>query len=188
MAEIKTLIVKVPDISEQNGKGSQEAIRRGAYFENYSPGEVLINAEANQAKVVSDPRAALESLAAGEALIEVELRGPDHESELYDLLDKSDRRTVVAIISNRGLVFHGLGVKPKYRSAIGVSFKDVLPTLAQVGEFCLAETVEGQVLFDALKNKNHKQGQIERLKAALERLEKILKRENREPWDKHDCA
>ncbi|MDR2387605.1 MAG: hypothetical protein LBE80_08490 [Deltaproteobacteria bacterium] len=188
MADIKTLIIRVNELSEPKGKGSQEALRKGAYFENYWPGEVSQNAEAQQLKQAESPQVALEMLAAGQALIEVELNGPDHERELFELLEQSDRRTILAIISKNSLVFYGLGVKAKHKSAEPVSFKDVLPTLAQVGEFYLAETVEGRVLFSALKNKNYKQGQIERLKAALERLEKILKRENREPWDKHDCA
>jgi hypothetical protein len=127
-------------------------------------------------------------LAAGQTLIYLDLSGTDHDAKLYELLNKSDRRTIAAVVSSQRLIFYGLGVKAKLKSERKVTYQDVLPTLAQVGEFYLADEVSGQVIFEALKNKNHKQGQVERLKAALERLEKILKRDKREPWDKHDCA
>jgi hypothetical protein len=57
-----------------------------------------------------------------------------------------------------------------------------------IGEFYLGGDIDGRVLFGALKNPSFKQTQVAKLKAAIGRLEKILKRDNLEPWDKHDCA
>jgi hypothetical protein len=190
MADIKTLIVSVPEITEDQGPGCQEALKKGAYFRNYSTGPVLDSVDQDQALAarVQTVDSALERLGQGAALTYLELTTPDFDRGLYDLIDRSDRRTVIALISTKVLLFYGLNINVKVKPASPSSFQDVLPTLAQMGEFYLSDQVRGTILFEALKNPNYKQTQVAKLKAALDRLEKILKRDNREPWDKHDCA
>ena len=39
-----------------------------------------------------------------------------------------------------------------------------------------------------MKNPNLKLEEIKKLKEALVRMESVIQRDNREPWDKHDCA
>ncbi|MDR3135733.1 MAG: hypothetical protein LBU69_06550 [Deltaproteobacteria bacterium] len=190
MADIKTLIVKVPEISENTGLGCQEALRKGAFFASYAPGPFMESAEPEALKgaQASSVAQALERLKNGSGLTWLELAGPDFDQGLFELLGQSDRRTVIAVVSESSLAFYGLGIDSKAKPKARATSADVLPTLAQVGEFYLGDNVQGNVLFEALKNKNFKQSQIARLKAALDRLEKMIKRENREPWDKHDCA
>jgi hypothetical protein len=191
MAEIKTLIVQVPEISSEAGQGSLEVLTKGTLFENYEPGPVLeaLDQGLDQGQtIVQTLSEAILRLEKGQELTYLELKGPQFDQELFELIDKSDRRTVMALLSGKSLAFYGLGISPKKKSTTQASYRDVLPTLAQVGEFYLSQPVRGAVLFEALKNPNYKQSQIGKLKAALERLEKMLKRGNQEPWDKHDCA
>jgi hypothetical protein len=130
---------------------------------------------------------ALERLGAGEALVRLRLEGPAAEADLAELWDRSDRHTVFAVLAPDRALFLGFGINPGVL-AKPIAFRDVWPTLAQIGEFYLAPGVSGAVLFEILKNPSFKQTQIAKLKAAVGRLEKILKRGDREPWDKHDCA
>ena len=39
-----------------------------------------------------------------------------------------------------------------------------------------------------MKDPNLKISEINKLKEAISRMESVIARDNREPWDKHDCA
>ncbi|MDR1049639.1 MAG: hypothetical protein LBP95_00890 [Deltaproteobacteria bacterium] len=190
MADIKTIVVRVPEIREFSGPGCDELLKNGAVFSDYRDGEIagLSDADAGRARA-ENLETALARLKDGRDLVLLRLERPVFEAGLLELLEKSDRRTILAVVSPDRLVFYGFGVANKagvIRDPAAAA--DVLPTLAMVGEFFLEGSPAGRVLYRALKNPNFKQVQIEKLKAALGRLEKMLKRENREPWDKHDCA
>ncbi|MBD5641311.1 MAG: hypothetical protein HDQ91_02685 [Desulfovibrio sp.] len=47
---------------------------------------------------------------------------------------------------------------------------------------------EAAVLYQVLKDPNLKLNEIIKLQEALARMESVIERNNREPWDKHDCA
>jgi hypothetical protein len=191
MADIKSLVVQVPVIDPLLGTGCRAFLEDGAVFGRYSPGPLFgALGPGQEGRVRADgPEDALARLREGRELTYLELGGPSFDSQLDLLIDQSDRRTVLAAASPSALAFLGFGIR---RGAGGPLAKaaaaDVLPTLAQVGEFFLDGQIEGAVLFEALRNPNFKQAQIAKLKAALLRLEKMLKRGSLEPWDKHDCA
>ncbi|MDR1111120.1 MAG: hypothetical protein LBP92_10625 [Deltaproteobacteria bacterium] len=190
MAEIKTLVALVPEIDPLLGPG-RGLLEGGAVFGCYAQGPLFgALGPGREPSIRADgPDEALARIRDGQELTCLELRGPSLGAQLGDLIDQTDRRTVMAIVSPSALAFLGYGIS---RGAGGpaarASAADVLPTLAQVGEFFLDGKIEGAVLFEALLNPNFKQAQIAKLRAALDRLERMLRRDNREPWDKHDCA
>ena len=50
------------------------------------------------------------------------------------------------------------------------------------------ENPEQAEIYQVMKNPNLKLEEIKKLKEALVRMESVIQRDNREPWDKHDCA
>lgn len=199
MADVKTIIIETPRLALETGPGSKEFLEGGAVFARVGdggwPGAPIFNpAEAEAANAAE----ALERLAAGKELTRLRLEGPDFDASLAAILDQSDRRTVFAVVTSDQVVFHGYGIAAPLAEPGAAAYQDVLPTLAMIGDFYLAREVElpdggklfieGRVLFEVLKNPSLKQSQIDKLKGALGRLETMLKRGNREPWEKHDCA
>jgi hypothetical protein len=111
------------------------------------------------------------------------------EAAMAKVMDAVDRKTVLALVGRNGLALYGQGIDPKVGEiARQVNAADVLPTLAAIGEFKLSSEAVGAVVYPALKSPNTKLEEIEKLKEALKRMEGALARDNREPWDKHDCA
>jgi hypothetical protein len=111
------------------------------------------------------------------------------ETAMETVLDGADRRTTIAVVGKSALAFYGNGIDNKVGTVErAATAKDVLPTLASVGEFSLTTNCTGAVLYQVLKSPNTKLDEIHKLKEALQRMEGALARDNREPWDKHDCA
>lgn len=192
MADKKSLIVLAPSAEITGGEGTGKLLKKGAILKNYAPGEVLnASVEASEInKVEADGLAA--AVEAGTALMLLDLGPADGtalEAAMVKVMDAVDRKTVIALVGKNCLVLYGQGIDPKvgevYRP---VAAADILPTLAAIGEFKLTAEAAGAVIYPALKSPNSKLDEIEKLKEALKRMEGALARDNREPWDKHDCA
>jgi len=111
------------------------------------------------------------------------------DGALATILDAMDRRTTLALVANDALLLHGSGIDTKAGTVDRpVTSKDVLPTLAAIGEFPLGRACTGAVIYQALKSPNAKLDEVRKLKEAVQRMEGALARDNREPWEKHDCA
>ena len=82
----------------------------------------------------------------------------------------------------------GPGIKKGYRLQRTVWLTDIVPTICYLLDFPVPEQSEGAVVYQAFKDPNFKMKEIQKLKDGLARMETALERENREPWDKHDCA
>jgi hypothetical protein len=138
------------------------------------------------------PGAVAEALEKGTALVVTDLGPADRnglETALAVILEAADRRTTVAVAGKNALAFHGAGINAKAGTVDRpAAARDVLPTLAAVGEFPLTDQCTGAVLYKALKTPNPKLEEIRRLREAILRMEGALARDSREPWDKHDCA
>ncbi|MCL5110755.1 MAG: alkaline phosphatase family protein [Chloroflexi bacterium] len=91
--------------------------------------------------------------------------------------------------SLRGLlVFNGPGVKKGTRIARTVGLQDVVPTVCHLADLPVPETVDGAIIWQALKDTQAKDKEIAKLQGGLERMQAALARKTRQPWDKHDCA
>ena len=108
---------------------------------------------------------------------------------LAPALEAADRRTLVVVASASGTAFYGLAVNPK-AGIVGraVNAQDIAVTIATIADLPVGEACTGAIIYQVMKNPNLKLEEIKKLKEALVRMESVIQRDNREPWDKHDCA
>ncbi|MDR1313662.1 MAG: hypothetical protein LBQ12_08185 [Deltaproteobacteria bacterium] len=186
MSDIRTVII-VTDAFDRKGPAGALA-SEGALFTSFEFGVPPSAHVAGGILEAGNAAGALERLDSGALLVKADISGAELGEGLKRLAEDSPLKTVFALLAPGALAFWGHAIARGTVSEKPATSMDVLPTLAMVGEFLLAPGVEGRVLFEVLKNPSYKQGQVGRLKAALARLEKALKRDSQEPWDKHDCA
>jgi len=86
------------------------------------------------------------------------------------------------------LTMTGPGIKKGYRLERTVWLTDIVPTICYLLNLPMPAQAEGAVIYQALKNPNFKTDEINKLMAALSRMETALQRGERQPWDKHECA
>jgi hypothetical protein len=86
------------------------------------------------------------------------------------------------------LGFMGPGIRQGYRLAKPCQLVSLAPTLAYAAGFPMPADAEGAVLYPLLKEPNFMSKEMEKLRKAVESLEFALGRQQREPWEKHDCA
>jgi predicted AlkP superfamily phosphohydrolase/phosphomutase len=82
----------------------------------------------------------------------------------------------------------GPGIKKGHRLQRTVWLPDLVPTICYLLDLPIPAQAEGAVIYQALKNPDFKIEEINKLKAALTRMETALQRGERQPWDKHECA
>jgi len=111
------------------------------------------------------------------------------EAAVAQISDAADRRTMIVLAAADTLAFSGLGINTKVgavqRAAVAV---DVVATICYVADLSVPADLTGAVLYQVLKDPDMKLKEIGKLRDALARMEVALQRDNREPWDKHDCA
>ncbi len=86
------------------------------------------------------------------------------------------------------MLFYGPGVKKGHVMERTCWLTDLVPTICYLADFPMPNEVEGAVLFQAFKDPDFKQKEMQKLKEGLARMEAAMQRESREPWDHHDCA
>ena len=193
MAEKKALIIaaKNADIAG-GGAGLDKLLKKAAVFKNFISGDVAGSAVADETVTRLQPADVEAAVEKGVALGIIDLGDADSaalDAALATVLDGVDRKTVIAVAAKNALALYGAGVNGKAgeleRAATAA---DILPTLAYIADFPITGDCTGAILYQALKSPNLKLEEIGKLKEALVRMEGALARDNREPWDKHDCA
>ncbi len=192
MAEKKALIVLAPAADLAGGDSIEKLLKKAALFSSYAAGDVIDAAVAAETVTALQPADAAAAVENGVALGVIDLGAADSaalDAALEVILDAADRKTVVAVAAKNGLALHGAGINAKAGSvARAASAKDIVPTLAYITDFPITTDCCGAILYQALKSPNMKLDETTKLKEALIRMEGALARDNREPWDKHDCA
>ncbi|WP_455552180.1 hypothetical protein [Desulfovibrio sp.] len=111
------------------------------------------------------------------------------DAELAAVLGAADRRTLVVALAANGVALYGLAINNKAGSIDrAVNAQDLMVTIATIADLEIDATCTGAIIYQAMKNPNLKLDEIKKLKEALIRMESVIQRDNREPWDKHDCA
>ena len=88
-----------------------------------------------------------------------------------------------------GAAFQGLAINGKAGSVDRtVKAEDIAVTIATIADLPVSEACTGAIIYQVMKNPNLKLDEIKKLKEAIARMESVIQRDNREPWDKHDCA
>ena len=182
MAEKKAILVVLPSVALS---GSSEALdklkKKAALLSNADCAGLEDLALAMGGNKVE--AAALEG--AEDALLVVQ----GDEAALVAALEAADRRTLVVVAAADGLAFYGLAVDSKAGTvARAVNAQDIAVTVATIVDLPICADCTGAIIYQAMKNPNLKLDEIKKLKEALVRMESVIQRDNREPWDKHDCA
>lgn len=111
------------------------------------------------------------------------------EEALAAALEAANRRTVVVVAAADGVAFYGMGINTKVgKVARKVSADDIALTIATLADLPIGEDCTAAIVYQVLKDPNLKLNEIIKLQEALARMESVIERNNREPWDKHDCA
>ncbi|NJB66494.1 hypothetical protein GGQ74_000134 [Desulfobaculum xiamenense] len=187
MADKKVILLTAATADLAAGDAVKKFAKKAVSLNTYAAGDVL--AEASQ--VAGAVKVAPEGLAAafeGDAAFAIVEAGADLNATMDAVLEAADRRTLVVLAADNGLFFYGLGVKKKEEIARAAAACDVVPTICYVADLEVPAETTGAVLYQVLKDPNLKMNEINKLKEALSRMEAALQRDNREPWDKHDCA
>ncbi|MDE7012837.1 MAG: hypothetical protein K2O76_06335 [Mailhella sp.] len=126
---------------------------------------------------------AVKALEAGEACVYTK------DGNIDVILENVDRRTLVVVVSDKGVAFWGHGVNNKAGAVNrAVNAQDIYVTVANITDLPITAECTGAVLYQMMKDPNLKISEINKLKEAISRMESVIARDNREPWDKHDCA
>ncbi|WP_077073878.1 hypothetical protein [Mailhella massiliensis] len=146
-------------------------------------GESMIDAAKNAGYVV-------EPIAAGSELSVVE--GLDDESALLAELDKAfaiaSTKMILVIVTPTMALFYGLGIERNIVLTSPLPAASIAPTLAWLGDLPLPAQVEAAPAYAVIKGLNFKAREIAKLKDTNDALMLKIERDNRKPWDKHDCA
>lgn len=185
MAEKKSLILVSKDLSLKGSGDTLDKLRKKA--------AVLPNATwaglpelIKSLGGVDTTAAQLEAACASEDVLLLLNGGED---ALAAALEAADRRTLLVVLAADGIALYGLAIDSKAGSVDrAVNAQDIAVTIATIMDVAIDTTCTGGIIYQAMKNPNLKLEEIKKLKEALIRMESVLQRDNREPWEKHDCA
>ena len=193
MADKKVILVACGSAAvDADGAALKKFMKKTASVSSFDNADVVAAASKIEGVAVVAPEGIAKVFEEDGAYAVVELGDVDGaalEAALDVISAAADRRTMIVIASNDGLYFAGLGVNKKAgtveRSA---NAADIIATICYVADLPIPADCTGGVLYQILKDPNMKIKEVTKLKEALARMEVALQRDNREPWDKHDCA
>ncbi|MEI3477964.1 MAG: hypothetical protein V8Q84_01335 [Bilophila sp.] len=184
MAEKKALLV-LADALDLNGSGEAlDKLKKKAAVLPHADAAGLKELAVALGGVCAEASGIEAAFEADAALVIVE--GAD---ALAAALEAADRRTLLVAATANGTAFYGLAVNAKAGTVDrSVNARDIAVTIATIADLPIDETCTGAIIYQIMKNPNLKLEEIKKLKEALVRMESVIQRDNREPWDKHDCA
>ena len=186
MAEKKAILVLADSLDLNASGNTLDALRKKA--------ALLPHADCAGLAAVAEKLGAVKTDASG---IQAALDGAKEDSVLVMVegdalaaaLEAADRRTLVIVATGKGAAFYGLAINAKAGTVErAVNAQDIAVTIATIADLPVDENCTGAIIYQVMKNPNLKLDEIRKLKEALVRMESVIQRDNREPWDKHDCA
>lgn len=185
MAEKKSFILVSKELSLKAGGEALDKLRKKAAILPKATWEGLPELIQQLGGVESSAQQ-LEAACAGDDALLL-LKGG--EDSLAAALEAADRRTLLVVLAADGVALYGLAIDAKVGSVDrAVTAQDIAVTIATIVDVPIDATCTGGIIYQAMKNPNLKLEEIKKLKEALIRMESVLQRDNREPWEKHDCA
>ncbi|MBQ7607979.1 MAG: hypothetical protein IJU76_08435 [Desulfovibrionaceae bacterium] len=108
---------------------------------------------------------------------------------LAPALEACNRRTLLVVVLADGVAFYGLAIDSKKGKVDrAATAQDLALTIATILDLPITGDCTAAILYQVLKDPNLKLNELIKLQEALSRMESVIERNNREPWDKHDCA
>lgn len=193
MAEKKVVLIVCGEADVTgNGAALEKFMKKACSLASFNNEDMLAEAVKIEGVATVAVDGVAKAFEDGAAFAVVELGNADAEvldAALTQVSEVSDRRTLIAIATNNGLHLGGLGIDKKAGAvARSASPSDVVATFCYVADLLVPADCSGAILYQVLKDPNMKLKEIGKLKDAIARMEVALQRDNREPWDKHDCA
>ncbi|OIO05943.1 MAG: hypothetical protein AUJ49_00500 [Desulfovibrionaceae bacterium CG1_02_65_16] len=174
------------------GDAMKKLLKKAATTASFTPAGMVAEAVTIEGAAQTAPEGVAKVFEDGGAYAVVDLgnAGADAlEAAVAQISEAVDRRTMVVLAAADGLFFSGLGINTKIGSAPRAAVAaDVVATICYVADLPVPPDLTGAVLYQVLKDPDMKLKEIGKLRDALGRMEVALQRDNREPWDKHDCA
>ena len=193
MADKKVILVVSGEVDVNNaGPAMMKFTKKACNFAGFDNSGMMV--EASKVEGASTVAAAGIAKVFEEdgAFVIVELGNADSdgvESTMSQVVDAADRRTLIVLATDTGLFIGGLGINKKIGTVDRqVKAADIIATICYVADLSVPADCIGGILYQALKDPNMKLKEIGKLQDAIGRMEVALQRDNREPWDKHDCA
>ncbi|HJD98202.1 hypothetical protein [Mailhella massiliensis] len=201
MATGKNVFVLFSQVSDDILKNSEAEIlvkmrRKGALVPlsvvNDVKVEALAGAPAGESMADAAKAAGyvVEPIAAGSELSVVEDLAD--EAALLAELDKAfalaSTKMIIVVVTPTMALFYGLGIERNLVLDKPLPAASIAPTLAWLGDLPLPAQVEAAPAYAVIKGLNFKAKEIAKLKDANDALMLKIERDNRKPWDKHDCA
>lgn len=132
----------------------------------------------------------VEPIAHGSELSLVE--GVKGEEALLAVIDQAlgvnSTKMLLVVLGQSSALFYGLGIERGLTLEKALPAACVAPTLAWIGDLPLPAQVEAAPAYAVIKGLNFKAKEMAKLKDANDALMLKIERDNRKPWDKHDCA
>ena len=193
MADKKVALIVCGTIDASAGTPAlQKFVSKSAAAAGFDAAGMAAEAAKVEGAAATGADGVAKAFADGAALVVVELGAVDAaalEAALAAVVEASDRRTLVVLAAANGLFLNGLGMNRKVGTMQRrANAADVIATVCYVADLPVPADLTGAVLYQALSDPNHKLKEMGKLKDAISRMEAALQRDNREPWDKHDCA
>lgn len=183
MAEKKAILLLAPELSLNAASEALDKLRKKAALLPKACKDGL------EARAVALGAKTVDTSALTEKNEEAFLLLKGGEAELAAILEHADRRTLVVVAGADAAAFYGLAVNGKAGAVErAVNAEDIALTIATIADLPIAAECTGAIIYQVMKNPNLKLDEIRKLKEALLRMESVIQRDNREPWDKHDCA
>lgn len=114
------------------------------------------------------------------------------EAALLAEIDKafalSTTKMTLVVVTPTLALFYGLGIERNVVLDKALPAACIAPTLAWIGDLPLPAQVEAAPAYAVLKGLNFKAKEIAKMKDTNDALMLKIERDNRKPWDKHDCA
>lgn len=132
---------------------------------------------------VVEPMGAGTDMAVVDASTEAEV-----SAALAQAFDTGCKKLLIVVACPTLAIFYGLGVERGVELDKPVPAASIAPTLAWLGDFPLPAQVEAAVAYPVLKGLNFKMREVHKLNDSMNAMMTAMERNNRKPWDKHDCA
>ena len=201
MATGKNVFVIFTDLADEIMKSSEaepfaKLRRKGAIVPLAAAKDVRLEALAGAGEgesIVDAAKAAGHAVGPVAAGSELSVTDNVHgETELCAVLDQvfavASPKMLVVVVAPAMALFYGLGIERNVMLEKPLPAACIAPTLAWLGDLPLPSGVQAAPAYGVIKGLNYKAKEIAKLRDGYEALMLKIERDNRKPWDKHDCA
>lgn len=107
---------------------------------------------------------------------------------LAKAMELAGNKLLAIIVSPTQAIFYGYGIERGKKLNNAIPAASIAPTIAFLADLPFPEQVEAPIAYQVIKGLNFKMKQNRKMETANKAMMEAMERENRKPWEKHDCA